>query len=57
MGDLDAAVAQDKQRAPSETFFSDQKGRGFHLETSHLRDPARVSRVVLAACLAYLGVV
>ncbi len=57
LSDLDAAVAHYRKRAHIETFFSDQKSRGFHLHTSHLRDPARVSRLVLAACLAYLWVV
>jgi hypothetical protein len=57
MRDLDAAVAHYQKRAHIETFFSDQKSRGFHLHKSHLRDPARVSRLLLAACLAYLWVV
>lgn len=57
MRDLDAAVAQYKKRAHIETFFSDQKSRGFHLHKSHLSDPARVGRLLLAACLAYLWVV
>ena len=57
MSDLDAAVAHYQKRAHIETFFSDQKSRGFHLHKSHLRDPARVSRLLLAACLAYLWVV
>ena len=57
LSDLDAAVAHYRKRAHIETFFSDQKSRGFHLHQSHLRDPARVSRLVLAACLAYLWVV
>ena len=28
-----------------ETFFSDQKSRGFHLHPSHLSDPQRLSRL------------
>lgn len=28
-----------------ETFFSDQKSRGFHLHRSHLADPTRLSRL------------
>jgi hypothetical protein len=54
---LDAAVAHYRKRAHIETFFSDQKSRGFHLHKSHLSDPARISRLLLAACLAYLWVV
>jgi hypothetical protein len=57
LSDLDAAVAHYRQRAHIETFFSDQKSRGFHLHQSHLRDPARLGRLVIAACLAYLWVV
>jgi len=55
--DLDAAVAHYRKRAHIETFFSDQKSRGFHIHKSHLSDPARVSRLLLAACLAYLWMV
>ena len=40
-----------------ETFFSDQKSRGFHLHKSHLSDPKRLSRLLIAACLAYLWIV
>jgi hypothetical protein len=44
-------------RAHSETFFSDQKSRGFHLDKSHLSNPARVARLLIATCLAYLWIV
>lgn len=40
-----------------ETFFSDQKSRGFHLHKSHLSDPKRLSRLMIAACLAYIWIV
>jgi len=40
-----------------ETFFSDQKSRGFHIHKSHLSQPARLSRLLLASCLAYLWMV
>jgi len=40
-----------------ETFFSDQKSRGFHLHKSHLSDPMRLSRLMIAACLAYIWIV
>jgi hypothetical protein len=39
-----------------ETFFSDQKSRGFHLHKSHLADPQRLSRLVSATCLAYIWI-
>jgi len=40
-----------------ETFFSDQKSRGFHLHKSHLADPQRLSRLLIATCLAYIWIV
>ncbi len=57
MADLDAALAVYRKRAHIETFFSDQKSRGFQLHKSHLSDPQRLSRLLIAACLAYLWVV
>jgi hypothetical protein len=46
-----------RRRFSIETFFSDQKSRGFHIQKSHLSDPARLGRLLLAACLAYLWVI
>ena len=40
-----------------ETFFSDQKSRGFSLHKSHLADPVRLSRLLMAACLAYIWII
>jgi hypothetical protein len=40
-----------------ETFFADQKSRGFHLHKSHLADPTRLARLLMAACLAYIWIV
>jgi hypothetical protein len=40
-----------------ETFFSDQKSRGFNLDKSHISDPARLARLMIAACLAYIWIV
>jgi hypothetical protein len=40
-----------------ETFFSDQKSRGFHIHKSRLSDPQRLSRLLIATCLAYIWVV
>jgi hypothetical protein len=57
MLDLDAALAVYRKRAHIETFFSDQKSRGFHVHKSHLSDPQRLSRLLIAACLAYLWIV
>lgn len=46
-----------KKRFRIETFFSDQKSRGFYLHKSHLSDPARLSRLMIAACLAYYWII
>lgn len=46
-----------RQRFKIETFFSDQKSRGFQLHKSHLADPQRLMRLLIAACLAYLWLV
>lgn len=46
-----------RKRATIETFFSDQKSRGFRLDKSHLSDPARLTRLLIATCLAYLWLI
>jgi hypothetical protein len=46
-----------RKRFTIETFFSDQKSRGFQVHRSHLAAPARLMRLLLAACLAYLWVI
>ena len=46
-----------KKRFRIETFFSDQKSRGFHLHKSHLVNPARLATLMIAACLAYIWMV
>lgn len=46
-----------QRRFKIETFFSDQKSRGFNLHKSHVSDPNRLARLMLAACLAYLWIV
>lgn len=57
LDDLDEACTYYQKRFRIETFFSDQKSRGFHLHKSHLSDPRRIARLMLAACLAYLWIV
>ena len=57
MLDLDAALAAYRKRATIETFFSDQKSRGFQLHKSHLSEPARLTRLLIASCLAYIWLV
>ena len=41
------------KRFKLETLFSDQKSRGFQIHKSHLSDPKRLARLLLATCLAY----
>jgi hypothetical protein len=53
----DEALYCYKKRFQIETFFSDQKSRGFYLNKSHLSDPQRLSNLMIAACLAYLWIV
>ncbi|MEZ4710040.1 MAG: hypothetical protein R3A44_22735 [Caldilineaceae bacterium] len=40
-----------------ETFFSDQKSRGFELHKSHISEPKRLARALFAACLAYIWII
>ena len=46
-----------QKRFRIETFFSDQKSRGFHIHKSHISDPQRLSRLLIAACLAYIWII
>jgi hypothetical protein len=46
-----------RRRFRIETFFSDQKSHGFHIHKNHLADPARLSRLLIAACLAYIWMI
>jgi hypothetical protein len=43
-----------KKRFIIETFFSDQKTKGFQLHRSRLDDPERIIHLLIAACLAYI---
>jgi hypothetical protein len=55
--DLEHAVTLYRRRAQIETFFSDHKSRGFRIDRSHLADPKRVARLLIATALAYIWVV
>lgn len=46
-----------EKRFRIETFFSDQKSRGFHVHKSHISEPERLSRLLMAACLAYIWII
>lgn len=51
---LDAALCVYSWRFWIEPLFADFKGRGFHLGLTRLRHPERLSRLLLAACIAFL---
>jgi hypothetical protein len=57
MASADEACRLYAKRFRIETFFSDQKSRGFHLHKSHLSDPTRLARLLMAACLAYIWII
>lgn len=57
MASVEEACRWYTKRARIETFFSDQKSRGFQLHKSHLADPARLARLMIAACLAYIWMI
>src|SRR5438128_1076947 len=46
-----------EKRFRIETFFADQKSRGFHIHKSHISDVQRLSRLLIAACLAYIWII
>src|SRR6266702_414534 len=46
-----------EKRFRIETFFSDQKSRGFHIHKSYISYVQRLSRLLIAACLAYIWIV
>lgn len=46
-----------KKRPLIETLFSDQKSRGFSIDKSHLSDPDKLNRLLMASCLAYIWMV
>ena len=57
MADLKEALKLYRKRAHIETFFSDHKSRGFHIHKSHLSEPGRLMRLLIASCLAYIWLV
>ncbi|MCP4168169.1 MAG: transposase [Chloroflexi bacterium] len=57
LNDAAQAFACYRRRPYIETFFSDQKSRGFHINASHISAPQRLSRLLIASCLAYIWIV
>jgi len=54
---LDEARSWYRKRFGIETFFSDQKSRGFYLCHSRLSQPERLTRLLMATSLAYYWMV
>lgn len=46
-----------RKRFYIETMFSDQKSRGFNLHKSHIEDADRLTRLMMAVCLAYIWII
>ena len=40
-----------------ETLFSDQKSRGFRVDKSHISDPERLARLLIAVSMAYVWMI
>jgi Transposase DDE domain len=57
MASADEACCLYAKRFRIETFFSDQKSRGFHLHKSPLSDSTRLARLLMAACLASIWII
>ncbi len=54
--DAERAFKCYKCRYRLKTLFADEKSRGFHIHKSHLSDPDRLRRLLLAACLAFIWI-
>jgi len=54
---VDEACYWYAKRFRIETFFSDQKSRGFNLHKCHISAPERLARLMIAACLAYIWII
>ena len=57
MDDLNAVCSAYSKRFAIETFFSDQKSRGFGMHKSRIKCPERLERLLLGASLAFLWMV
>jgi len=51
------AIQYYKKRQSIETFFSDLKTKGFHLQKSHISDLCRLNNLIMAACIGYIWIV
>ena len=46
-----------KKRSLIETFFSDEKSRGFNIHKTRIKNPKRLEKLLLVACFAYIWIV
>ncbi len=46
-----------RKRSLIETFFSDEKSRGFNIHKTRIKDPKRLEKLLLVACFAYIWIV
>ena len=51
------AIKYYKKRQIIETFFSDLKTKGFHLQKSHISNLDSLSNLIMAACIGYIWIV
>ena len=56
LADADQAVERYRLRFRIESMFANHKSRGFHIHKSHLANPARLARLLIATSLAYVWV-
>jgi hypothetical protein len=56
VADVAVAIERYRLRFRIECMFANHKSRGFQIHKSHLADPARVGRLLIATSLAYLWV-
>ena len=57
MACIEEACEYYRRRFRIETFFSDQKSRGFNLHKSHQANTERLKRLLIPACLAYIWMI
>jgi hypothetical protein len=54
---IEEALYWYRKRFTIETFFSDQKSKGFHIHKSHIAIPERLEQLLISAAMAYLFII
>jgi hypothetical protein len=57
LSSAEEAIKYYQKRFRIETFFSDQKSRGFNIQKSHLEDSDRIFRLLIDSCLVYIWII